>query len=266
MPNRILKETICTSETIDNLSVEAERFFYRLLVNCDDYGLMDARPRILRARCFPLRVDQISDDDIAGWLAELEEAQLIAGYRVGNHPYLELSTWAKHQQIRAQRAKYPQPSAGERCSFISAINCNQMNATELGCPRNPIQSESNPIGENTRVATRADADASAKEKPREDRALWDALKDAHGYEPSNSVGRGSWNKTIRLLRDSHVKPEEYPKLLDTCREVFPNLKEVTPAAVAKYVDMLRNHNPKRPGALSVIAPSVDDLRKAGAFS
>ena len=72
MPNRILKETICTSETIDNLSVEAERFFYRLLVNCDDYGLMDARPRILRARCFPLRVDQISDDDIAGWLAELE--------------------------------------------------------------------------------------------------------------------------------------------------------------------------------------------------
>ena len=35
MPNRIIKETICTSDTIDLLNAEEERLFYRLLVNAD---------------------------------------------------------------------------------------------------------------------------------------------------------------------------------------------------------------------------------------
>ena len=52
MPNRILKESICTSESIDRLSWLEEVTFYRLIVNCDDYGRMDARPPILRARLF----------------------------------------------------------------------------------------------------------------------------------------------------------------------------------------------------------------------
>ena len=38
MPNRILKDSICTSPNIDTLSREAEVFFYRLLVQCDDHG------------------------------------------------------------------------------------------------------------------------------------------------------------------------------------------------------------------------------------
>ena len=47
MPNRIIKETICTSDTIERLTPFEETFFYRLIVNCDDYGRMDARPAIL---------------------------------------------------------------------------------------------------------------------------------------------------------------------------------------------------------------------------
>ena len=42
MPNRIIKESICTSCEIDSLTPEQEVFFYRLIVNCDDYGRMDA--------------------------------------------------------------------------------------------------------------------------------------------------------------------------------------------------------------------------------
>ena len=55
MPNRILKESICTSENIQQLSPFEEITFYRLMVNCDDYGRMDARPRILISKLFPLR-------------------------------------------------------------------------------------------------------------------------------------------------------------------------------------------------------------------
>ena len=55
MSNRILKESICASENIDGLSAFQETFFYRLIVNCDDYGRMDARAKILAARLFPLK-------------------------------------------------------------------------------------------------------------------------------------------------------------------------------------------------------------------
>lgn len=45
MGNRILKESICTSENIDALSYFQEVFFYRMIVKCDDFGRVDARPR-----------------------------------------------------------------------------------------------------------------------------------------------------------------------------------------------------------------------------
>ena len=38
MPNRVIKESICTSDTLDHLSADEERFFYRLLVQVDDFG------------------------------------------------------------------------------------------------------------------------------------------------------------------------------------------------------------------------------------
>lgn len=109
MPSRILKESICTSETINALSPEEEVFFYRLLVQCDDYGRMDARPAILRARCYPLRLDQVSDADISQWLQTLESVGLIQRYTVGGRPYLQMVTWEKHQRIRNRVGKYPAP-------------------------------------------------------------------------------------------------------------------------------------------------------------
>ena len=55
MPNRILKESICASDTIDGLSWFEEVLFYRLIVNCDDYGRFDGRPSIIKNRLFPLK-------------------------------------------------------------------------------------------------------------------------------------------------------------------------------------------------------------------
>ena len=71
MPNRILKDSICTSPNIDALSREAEAFFYRLLVQCDDFGRIESNPTDIIARCFPLRIDSVSTDGVQGWIAEL---------------------------------------------------------------------------------------------------------------------------------------------------------------------------------------------------
>jgi len=134
MPNRIIKESICTSEEIDHLTPEQEVFFYRLMVNVDDYGLLDARPKILASKCFPLK--SIDTKKIEAWLRALAEIGLIKRYEVDGLPYLAIAKWAQHQQIRAKRPKYPAPESG------SEIICNQLQANVPVIQSNPIQSES----------------------------------------------------------------------------------------------------------------------------
>jgi len=125
MPNRNIKESICTSENLDKLSPEEELFFYRLIVNCDDYGRTDARPLILRAKCFPLRVDRVKEKDVQKWMDSLIINKLIVVYTVEGKQYLQVLTWEKHQQIRAKYSKYPAPSNKDISMISSDINCGQ---------------------------------------------------------------------------------------------------------------------------------------------
>lgn len=64
MPNRIIKEGICANEQIDRLTAFEETFFYRLIVNVDDYGLMDGRVSVLKAKLFTLRCGTMKDSEV----------------------------------------------------------------------------------------------------------------------------------------------------------------------------------------------------------
>lgn len=108
MPNRILKETICTSEDINALEPLEEVTFYRLIVACDDYGRMDGRLPILRARLFPLRAG-VTEADVGRALARLSALGCVARYEVDGRPYVCLPAWGRHQRMRSQRSKYPAP-------------------------------------------------------------------------------------------------------------------------------------------------------------
>lgn len=148
MPNRLLKESICTSENIDQLSAFNENFFYRLIVNCDDYGRIDARPKILASKLYPLK--DIRSGQIEGALRALTSAELVTLYVVGGKPFLQMNTWDRHQTVRAKKSKYPGPDEADSmiadvCNLqSSASKCKQMNADAPVIQSNPIQSESNP--------------------------------------------------------------------------------------------------------------------------
>ena len=129
MPNRIIKESICFSESIRKLSWFEEVFFYRLIVNCDDYGRLDARPEILQARLFPLRRD-ITESTVLKTLNVLTAAGMVQVYTYDSKPFLQLTAWEQHQQIRATKSKYPAPDD---------TSCNQMISDDIKCPRNPIR-------------------------------------------------------------------------------------------------------------------------------
>lgn len=161
MPNRILKETVCSSENLDSLSLEAEVFFYRLLVNCDDYGRADARPAILLAKCFPLRVGKVSVDQVVDWLGEFQTAGLITIYKAGKE-YLQFNTWDSHQQVRSKRSKHPAPNA-DGAETIPDIRRYHMISDASICPRNPIQS--NPIQSESESNPKAPKRADVQTEP-----------------------------------------------------------------------------------------------------
>ena len=134
MPNRIIKESICTSDSVDQLSWFEEVLFYRLIVNCDDFGRFDGRTAVIKNRLFPLK-DNLTIKSVEIAINKLASAGLVALYVFEGKPYLYLPTWNEHQTIRAKRSKYPEPEN----------ICKQMISDASKCSRNPIQSNPNPI-------------------------------------------------------------------------------------------------------------------------
>jgi len=125
MPNRIIKESICTSENIDALTPFQETVFVRLMVNCDDYGRFDGRAKILSSRLFPLK--DITPEEMEDAVEALVKADLATVYQVDGKPFIHLKSWEKHQQTRASKSKYPAPDESI---------CNQLLSDDSKCPRN----------------------------------------------------------------------------------------------------------------------------------
>lgn len=142
MPNRILKESICVSDEIDNLSWFEEVMFYRLIVKCDDFGRYDGRPKVIKGQCFPLK--DVTVKDIEKGLERLSAEGLVQLYTVNEMPFLQLTTWSKHQTIRNKKSKYPSIEEGIQQLNSIETNCNQLHAIVPVIQSNPIQSESNP--------------------------------------------------------------------------------------------------------------------------
>lgn len=136
MPNRIIKESITTSATIDKLTDAEEAFFYRLLTRCDDYGRYDGRLPVIRALCYPLRLAVISDEEVLRRLIALENAGLIYRYVIGEVDYLQVVTWDKHQQIRAKRSRFPEHTTSDiKCYQLIADDINSYQiSNDIKCP------------------------------------------------------------------------------------------------------------------------------------
>ncbi len=203
MPNRIIKESICRSDSIDSLSWFEEVLFYRLIVVCDDYGRFDGRAAIIKGSCFPLKdvtVKQINDS-----LNKLVSVGLVRVYEAQGRPYLQMSTWGKHQQIRATKSKFPSPD--EACNYMIStdINKNQLNEMEsnrnqlisddCNCPRNRES-----INENREKNTMCKADALALFED-----LWKL------YPSKKGKGQVSLAAKQRLLKVGH---EEMVRAID----------------------------------------------------
>ena len=132
MPNRLIKESICTSEKINTLSDFNFRLWTCLIVYVDDFGRGDARPPIIKGHCFPLR-ERVTNKDIEAGLQALAGAGCINLYKVGGESFLCFPNWSKHQSIRNQRSKYPAPEDADEEPNTVESNCMQLKSIEINC-------------------------------------------------------------------------------------------------------------------------------------
>lgn len=139
MPNRIIKESIHTSEDVNMMTDFQFRLWVSLITYVDDFGRGDARPAIIKGSCFPLR-DRITNKDIEAALRALAGIGCVSLYEVDGKPYLYFPTWESHQTVRNQKSKYPAPAEGQQLQAIES-NCKQLKAN---APVIQSESESNP--------------------------------------------------------------------------------------------------------------------------
>ena len=145
MPNRIIKESIRTSKSVNAMSDFQFRLWTYLLTYVDDYGRGSADPELLKGFVFPRRKG-VTEGTIQKTLAELATIGSVILYEVDGEPYLCFPNWSEHQSVRNKVSKFPAPNDA---LLASASNCKQLKSTASICNQllanvPVIQSESNP--------------------------------------------------------------------------------------------------------------------------
>lgn len=160
MPNRIIKESIRTSKTVNAMSDFQFRLWTYLITYVDDYGRGSADPEILKGFVFPRRKG-VTESTIEKTLAELANLGSIHLYAVDGESYLCFPNWSDHQRIQQKKSKFPEPPAE-----IAVVQKPTVTYGELPPESNPIQSEykSNPNPESESELMRAGA-AADDERP-----------------------------------------------------------------------------------------------------
>lgn len=143
MPNRVIRENLLDSEKFNELTPEDQMFFVRLMLVVDDFGKMDARPELLKSKCYP--VSGVSPSLVSNMTDTCQSVGLIEVYEVGGKRFLRILNFG--QRLRIKRSKYPNPENNDR-------QTPDMCQSDDGV--NPIEVESNRIQGEVKRKPRVD--------------------------------------------------------------------------------------------------------------
>src|SRR5687767_11996552 len=105
-----------TGQRINKLSLNAEAWFWRVLVSVDDFGNGQADPELCRAATVGRRT-KVTTRQVSDWLREMREVGLISFYSVKDEPYLHVTGFEETQPAgkngrRIRRYPSPDDSRG----------------------------------------------------------------------------------------------------------------------------------------------------------
>ncbi|MFE7624470.1 hypothetical protein [Streptomyces sp. NPDC057509] len=183
---RTIKPESFISESLAEVSVEAERTFFGLLTQADDHGRHRDNAAIIAGLLWPLRAEHTSvhvEDD----LHQLASAGLICRYTgCDGRRYLHIVTWSAHQKIdkpsQSRLPSCPQHQASDRCAPCKGT-CTKV-AEESPVPPRRL-SEDSPNSPRT-----LDAPGQHAATPREDAEKTPAAPQGALAGPDSTVGRG----------------------------------------------------------------------------
>ena len=106
MADRVIRDKIKRSRSLDRLSAHAEVLFYRLLTLTDGHGVFQADPVIVASSAFPLRRG-LAPIDIAAWLHELQDAGIVSFYKADGEWYGVFRNWTVYNNLRSTKGSFP---------------------------------------------------------------------------------------------------------------------------------------------------------------
>lgn len=111
MPNRVIKESIRTSKSVNSLSDFQFRVWLYLITYVDDYGRGSADAELLKGFLLPRRKG-VTEGQIQKALDDLANTGMIRLYEVDGEPFLCFPNWDMHQRIQTKKSKHPAPPDG----------------------------------------------------------------------------------------------------------------------------------------------------------
>lgn len=144
---RTIKPEAFVSESLAEVSVEAERTFFGLLTQADDHGRHRDNAAIIAGLLWPLRAEHTSvhvEDD----LHQLANAGLICRYTgCDGRRYLHIVTWSAHQKIdkpsQSRLPPCPQHHGADRCGPCRGT-CTKRSEESLTPTRGLTEASPNP--------------------------------------------------------------------------------------------------------------------------
>lgn len=97
----MISKSISTSTRLSEVSEFAQLLFTWIIPHCDDYGHLDANPKIVKAIVLPLSERTVEDVKMA--LEEIQEKRLIKVYESDGRKYIEVEKWNDHQTLKSDR-------------------------------------------------------------------------------------------------------------------------------------------------------------------
>lgn len=108
MANRVIRDGLLTSETINSLSFESRWLYIALLLSCDDFGLMSLAYGHIR-KAAPL--ETWDRNKVESLLGELVDKGAILPYESGGYRYAAIARWGRNL-VRSTKPQWPVPNWG----------------------------------------------------------------------------------------------------------------------------------------------------------
>lgn len=220
---RTLKPELFRSKKLAECSIAAIVTFEGLWTEADDFGRGDADPRIIKGAIWSLR-DEVTWQDVAGHLDELEAQRLIHRYEIDGNVYYEVPSWENHQAASYRRGKqvFPEP-----CTTESAEKCKDVQGRAEDCKKVLEQGTG-----NEEVELVAGNGALARDE------LFDAVMLCYQKNPDELTPseRGRVNKNLADLRRVNARPSDIPIRRVNYRAKFPNAADTFAALVSHWAE------------------------------